>query len=163
MKFKKLLLESSLSRIYSLYLKHDSGTISAFRHNFSKSENLSRSHRLKTILENKGYSVTKIDGVYIENYKSNNEKEVHEESYIVIDINDKGDLETVLRKLGEQFLQDSITFTKKGGNYELIGTTPYKGENEPWPGNGKREQLGKPMMGEGGEFYSSIRNRPFKF
>lgn len=113
MKFKKLLLESSLSRIYSLYLKHDSGTISAFRHNFSKSENLSRSYRLKNILESKGYSVTKIDGVYIENYKSKNEKEVHEESYIVIDINDKGDLETVLRKLGEQFLQDSITFTKK--------------------------------------------------
>lgn len=86
--FKTFLMESSLSRIYNQYKEHDSGMISAFRGNFTKSENLERSHKLKQILDNKGYSVTKINGTYIENYNTPDARPVREESYIVVDIND---------------------------------------------------------------------------
>ena len=157
---QRQLVESSLSRIYAQYKEHESGTISAFRGNYSKSENLARSKKLKTILENKGYSVTKIDGVYIENYGTKSAREVREESYIVIDIKDDGKLEKTLRELGEQFEQDSITFSQKDGTYFLIGTSPWK---DVYPGNGKRERLGKPMFSESGEFHSKINNRPFVF
>ena len=159
--FKDFLQESSLSRIYRQYKEHDSGTISAFRGNFTKAENLDRSHKLKQILENKVYSVTKNSGTYIENFGKKSARTVREESYIVVDINDDGDLEKTLRSLGEQFLQDSITFSSKNGEYYLIGTSPYS--KDIYPGYGVKEKLGKPMFSEDGEFYSEINNRPFIF
>lgn len=114
--FKDFLQESSLSRIYRQYKEHDSGTISAFRGNFTKDENLDRSRKLKQILENKGYSVTKINGTYIENYGKKSARPVREESYIVVDINDDGNLEKTLRSLGEQFCKIQLHFQAKMAN-----------------------------------------------
>ena len=158
--FKQLFMESSLSKIYRSYIEHDSGTISAFRGNNSYSENKKLSNKLKKILEGKGYSVTKIDGVYIENYGKKNAVEVAEESYVVVDIKDDGKLSKTLEALGNQFKQDSVTFSKKGGEYYLIGTSPY---DDVYPGTGKWLKLGKPMFSEKGEFYSKVNGRPFIF
>ena len=66
-----------------------------------------------------------------------------------------------MRSLGEQFLQDSITFSSKNGKYYLIGTSPYS--KDIYPGYEVKEKLGKPMFSEDGEFYSEINNRPFIF
>lgn len=169
--YKPYFKESSLSRIYQHYQNHDTGTISAFRYAgdcgegdlYSKSENKNRNAKLKSKLLALGYGVTAIDGVYIENYGSDNQIEVKEYSFIVVDLKDKGTLKNDLVKLGNEFDQDSITYSEKGENYYLISSnTCPKG----YPGNGKigvKVKLGKPMFGQDGEFHSKISGRPFIF
>jgi hypothetical protein len=168
MSFKQYITESSLSRIWKQTKEHDSGTISAFRsakdcnegEPYTKKENLQRSAKLKAKLLSLGYGVTKIQGTYIENYGSNDEREVKEESFIVVDLKDTGHLERDLRILGEEFEQDSITYQEKDGDYYLIGTNRCP---NGYPGYGKKIKLGKPIYGKSGEFHSKIRGRPFVF
>ena len=169
--YKRRFFESSLSRLYKHYQEHDSGTISAFRYArncgdgelYSLSENKKRSSDLKNLLLAKGYGVTKISGVYIENYGSDNAIEVQEESYIVVDLKDSGKLKKDLIKFGKMFEQDSVTFSEKGGNYYLISSNECP---NAYPGNGKigkEIKLGKAMFGKSGEFHSKINGRPFVF
>ena len=168
MEFKNFLSESSLSRIWKLTKEHDSGTISAFRYAkncgegelFSKDENKKNSAKLKALLLSNGYGVTKIQGVYIENYGTDKAVEVHEESYIVIDIKNSGNLKKDLKKLGLLFEQDSITYSTKEGVYYLIGTNKCP---NGYPGYNKEIILGKPLFGKDGEFHSKVNGRPFVF
>ncbi len=164
----KELFESSLSRIWKQTQEHDSGTISAFRSAkecnqgdaFSKKENKDRNAKLKAKLLSQGYGVTSVKGTYIENYKSSNEKEVKEESFLVVDLKDTKKLEKDLKKLGEEFEQDSITFQEANQGYYLIGTNDCP---EGYPGKGNKEKLGKPLFGKKGEFHSQVNGRPFVF
>lgn len=158
---KSNLNESSLSRLWKKYQDCDSGTITAFRGEYSKKENLARNAELKAALLGAGYSVTSIDGVYIENYGSANEKPVKEKSFIVFDHKKTGKLKGDLKRLGLRYDQDSITFNSvSDGNYYLIGTSKRK---DSYPGFGKEIKLGKPMFGKSGEFHSSVKGRPFVF
>ena len=141
-KQKRLLKESGLARLYKHWQEHESGTISAFRGERTTSENKELSKKLKAILLSKGYSVTPIKCVFIENYNTPDAVEVKEESYFVVDIKDEGNLEKDLQELGKQFEQDSVTFSEKGGNYFLIGT-----KKGGYPGLGKKEKLGSAMFG----------------
>ena len=156
-----ILSESSLSRLWRKYKEFDSGTISACRGEYNKAENAKRTAQLKTFLVAKGFSVTAIDGVFIENMGTPKEKKVKEKSFIVFDRNDTGKLKETLLKLGEKFDQDSITFSDVSeGNYYLIGTTKREGVS---PKYHEECRLGKPMVGEGGIFHSSMKGRPFVF
>lgn len=170
-KFTNFLNESSLSRVYTQYKLHDTGTISAFRdardcgdgEPYSKEENKKRSTELKAKLLKFGYGVTKIKGTYIERYNTPTAKEVKEDSYIVVDLKDTGKLKKDLIKLGVEYDQDSITYSEKDGTYFLISSNKCK---NGYPGNGvigKEVRLGKPMFGKSGEFHSKISNRPFVF
>jgi len=163
--------ESSLSRIWKQTKEHDSGTISAFRsarncgegEPFTKSENKRNSKILKAKLLKLGYGVTKIDGTYIENYKSPNEIEVKEESYLVINLKDDKGFKENLIKLGTEFEQDSITYQEKDGDYYLISSNTCE---EGYPGFGEigvEIKLGKPIYGKDGEFHSKVNGRPFVF
>ena len=157
--FVDLINESSLSRLWRKYKEFDSGTISACRGNKTADENKQNTAKLKTELIRRGYSVTAINGVYIENYGKPNAKEVHEKSFIVFDQSGSGDLKKDLIDLGKQYEQDSITFNSvSDGKYYLIGTN-----DTGYPGLGKEIVLGKPMFGKDGEFHSKINGRPFVF
>lgn len=163
--------ESSLSRIYKHVTEHDSGTISAFRYaescgkgeRYTKKQNLDRNAKLKAQLLSKGYGVTAIDGVYVENYGTKEARDVKEDSFIVIDLKDKGNLKKDLISLGTQYEQDSITYSKPNGEYYLISTNKCP---LGYPGSGKigvELKLGKPFFGKDGEFHSKINGRPFVF
>ena len=156
---KEVISEASLSRLWRKYKECDSGTISACRGNKTPKENKANTKKLMTELIQMGYSVTAIDGVYIENYGMPNAQEVKEKSFIVFDHNKSGRLKRDLITLGKKYEQDSITFNSvKDGNYYLIGT------NETgYPGLGNQEILGKPMFGEDGTFHSKVKGRPFVF
>jgi hypothetical protein len=171
MKLTKILQESSLSRIWKHTKEHDSGTITAFRYApdcgngtpYTKSQNQQRNAQLKAKLLSLGYGVTAIDGYYIENYKSENERKVKEESFIVIDIKDKGTLKNDLVKLGLFFEQDSVTYGTPDGAYYLVSSNKCP---SGYPGKGKvgvSVKLGKPLFGQNGEFFSSVGGRPFVF
>lgn len=153
--------ESGLSRLWRKYKEHDSGTISAFRGEYTKTENMERSRKLSTTLVGAGYSVTSVDGTYIENYGSDHERKVKEKSFIVFDRNNTGKLKKDLMKLGEIYDQDSITFNSVAdGNYYLIGTSK---RSDAYPKYHTEVKLGKPMFGKGGEFHSTVKGRPFVF
>ena len=165
------LSESSLNRVYQQTLKFDSGTITAYRsfHNcgdgdrITKQENKSRNKILINKLLKDGYSVTKIKGTYIENFKSDKEIEVSEESFLVVDILNKGTLKKDLISLGTEFDQDSITYAVSKGDYYLISTNTCP---EGYPGFGKigkEVKLGKAMFSKSGEFHSKVNGRPFVF
>ena len=159
MSFKQFLNESSLSRLYKKYKDFDSGTISASRSYNTNEENKQLTLQLKTDLIKLGYSVTAINGVYIENYGKPNAVEVKEKSFIVFDQYNEGKLKDDLIKLGKKYEQDSITYSSvKDGEYYLIGTN-----STGYPGLGKEVKLGKSMFGKSGEFFSSIKGRPFVF
>lgn len=167
--FEDYLEESSLSRVYKHYKEHDTGTISAFRYAkecgegdaYSLPENKERNALLKAKLLKLGYGVVPIKGVYIENYNSDNAKEVAEESFLVVDIQDKGDLERSLKRLGSEFEQDSVTFSKSSGEYFIIGTS--KTCPNAYPSYGERIVLGSPLFGSDGVFHSKVKGRPFVF
>lgn len=171
MKFRDL-LESSLSRVYKQTLEHDSGTITAYRdatdcnkgEKFTKSQNKAKNKVLSAKLLKLGYGITKVKGTYIENYGTKDEKPVSEESFLVVDIKDKGSLKKDLIKLGSEFEQDSITYAPKGNkDYYLISSNKCE---MGYPGNGKigvELKLGKPMFGKSGEFHSKVNGRPFVF
>lgn len=151
--------ESSLSKLWRKYKDCDSGTISACRYYMTYKEKRLATMRLKTDLIKLGYSVTAVSGTFKENFKKPDERLVHERSFIVFDRYNEKNLEQDLRKLGEKYDQDSITFNNvKDGEYVLIGTN-----KTGYPGYGVVVRLGRLMFGEDGEFFSEIHNRPFVF
>jgi hypothetical protein len=176
---KNNLNESSLSRLWRHNEKHDSGALTAFRKGpdcgecsiigedagltscYSKKQNAQRNKSLLAKLKSKGYSVTKLHGSYPEGGKT--AKEI---SYFVVDINNKGTLEKDLRKLGQEFEQDSVLYVPKGAiqnksKAELIGTNHC--ENN-WLGFGKKEVFNKGRMGYDSPIYTSkVNGRPFIF
>jgi hypothetical protein len=163
--------ETSLSRVWRQVTKHESGTITAYRYAkdcgdgviYTKKENKKRNNELLAKLLKKGYSVTKVKGTYIENYGSKDEIPVKEESFLVVDINDTGNLRKDLIKLGKEFEQDSVTFSKPNGDYFLVSTNDCE---DGYPGHGKigiDVKLGKSLFGKKGEFFSRVNGRPFVF
>lgn len=156
-----ILQESSLSRLWRKYKDSDSGTITAYRDEIPLKEKQRRNAELKAILIGAGYSVTAIDGYYYENYGTEKEKRVKEKSFIVFDYKNTGNLERDLRRLGELYDQDSITYNSvKDGNYYIIGTSK---RPESWPGYNVKRKLGRPMFGVKGEMWSEVKGRPFVF
>ena len=65
--FKSYINESSLSRIYRKTQAYTCGAISGYRDENSKSENKANNRMIKNYLLGKGYSVTAVEGNYIEN------------------------------------------------------------------------------------------------
>ena len=77
--------EASLSRLYKKMQTLNVGMISAFRGDKTASQNKLNNLSLKAKLLSDGFDVTKIYGSYIENYGSENEQVVSEESFFVVE------------------------------------------------------------------------------
>jgi len=169
MKLKNILKESSLSRVWTHNEKHDCGALTAFRkaedcgegREYTKSENTQRNRSLLAKLKAKGFGVTKLKGKYPEGGKT-----ATEESFFVVDLNDSGTLEKDLRKLGQEFEQDSILIIPKGAikgeaKAFLVGTNSCPNN---WLGMGKKEPFNKGKMGYDSPIYTSkVNGRPFIF
>lgn len=161
-KQKKVVTESSLSRLWKHHIEHPCGTISAFRNEYTKQENLERTEQLRLRIGVCGYAFTKIQGKYIETNDDGAKKNVSEISFIVYDLFDQEDslLDDLLR-WGEFFNQDSITFARAGEDFYLYGTTKRLGAD---PKYHQKRRLGAFKGGKIGDFgFSSIRGRPFVF
>jgi hypothetical protein len=168
---KKNINESGLSRLTKHMDEHDCGTITAFRSKegcggpddaeYSLDDNKKRNRQLYANLEVLGYGVTRVDGAYIENFGTQDAKEVTEDVYFVVDLKDKGTLKSDLMRLGEKYMQDSILFIPKGGKGSmLIGTNECPSS---FPGYRKTQTYNDRNMGKGGEFMTKVKGRPFMF
>jgi hypothetical protein len=159
-----LLYESSLARIHTALRNHSCGAVTAYRGNLKRAENQQRNKALVIKLRAAGLSVTAVKGSYIENYESENAREVSEHAFFVSNItkpgNDGGELEQLLMALGHEFDQDSILSARCGEQAVLIGTSL---REDAWPSMGERAIVGGFKGGKAAEFMSRIRNRPFTF
>lgn len=156
--------ESSLSRIWQHIQNHQAGAISGYRDENSKEENKQNNREIKAYLRRKGYSVTGVQGSYIENFNSENAREVGEPSFFVVDIEDKGTLIKDLSALGRRFDQDSVLLIPKGGKGKgayLFGTSK---RDDTFPTYGQTIVVGDSKFGKAaGEFLSRIGGRAFAF
>ena len=155
----KSVLESGLSRIYKHISNHESGSITAYRGNYSNADNKKRNQILRARLLKKGYDLTVIDGIYVEDFGTADAKKVKEKVFFVVDSKDKGNLKKDLIELGQDPLdvddnQDSVLFIPKGGNKSiLIGTSK---KPDAFLGFKKELPFSKRSLGDEGEFFSKV-------
>jgi hypothetical protein len=167
--FQTYLQESSLSRLWSHNEEHDCGAMTAFRKaadcgegvKYTKADNIKRNKSLLAKIKSKGYGATTLKGIYPEGGQTT--KEI---SYFIVDLEDGGTLEKDLKKLGNEFEQDSILYIPKGAIQNtakayLIGTNSCK---DNWLGLGKKEVFNKGKMAYSSPVYTSyVNGRPFIF
>ena len=173
-----MLFESSWSRVLQWMDNYDIATITAFRSqlknirnpqktfipkgmnvgdSFSLKQNRDKNLRLKAQLIAKGYGVTSIHGSYIEGIGGNNNSEVAEESFFVVNINNNPNFEETMFNLSEYYNQDSFLIKPKGKHALLIGTN-----NTDFPGYGNAVDQGE-LTSLPSKFMSRIKNACFAF
>lgn len=162
------LTEASLVRLYGHTVNRNVGAISAFRGRYTLSENRTRNAKLASDIRSAGFGYYKMEGHYIEGYKTDKQKDVHEEAFFIIgdEGNDNGKLKGFLRKAGARYNQDSVLYKAfNNKNAILIGTQSADEDGNPvtFPGLGKEVSVGefKPMRM--GEFYSKMKGKSFTF
>ena len=159
------LLEASLNRIYQKTKNHAVGAVTAFRGDKTKKQNKANNKKVLAYLLNAGYSVIKVKGSYLENFGSDTQKEVGEESFFVanykIEGDDGGQLERDLIKLGRLYDQDSILSVPFEQSGYLYGTSR---REDGFPDYNQKAVVGKPVFGDAkGEFFSRVKGRKFAF
>jgi hypothetical protein len=172
------LKESGLSRVYKHVMEHDTAALTAFRDDpldgtkcietavtveptderFLK-VNLQRNKELKAALLSMRYGVTKIMGSYIEGFGSDIAKEVSEQSFMVVNLEDDPAFFDNIKMLGEKFCQDSVLLAPKGGK----GAYLYGTNNHEFPGYGESYEAGDFAGGEEAEFMSRVGGRPYTY
>lgn len=150
--------ESGLTRLYKKMESYNVGMISAFRGDKTKSQNKLNNLSLKAKLLSDGFDVTKIYGTYIENYGSENEQEVSEESFFVVETEKSPSVFEKLPQYGNIYDQDSVFLKPAGEKGYLLGTSD---RSDAFPPKGDKVIVGSPVMGQEGEFFSKVKNRPF--
>jgi len=168
MKLKQYINESSLSKLWRHNEKYDCGAITAFRvasncgegFPYTKKENKARNTSLLSKLKVKGYSVISLKGKYPEG--GNIKKE---QSFFVVDIEDKKTLRKDLEILGNEFEQDSILYVPKGSIQNKSNAMLVKTNNCPnnWMTT-KTVTFEKGKLGHSSPIFTSyVNGRPFIF
>ena len=163
---KYVLKEASISRVHEHIMEHEAAFITAYRNNPSdytkcypnhstNETNFERNKELKAVLLERGYGVTKVEGIYIEDYKTKAAKKVKEKSLFVVNLVDDPEFYDLLFELSEHYCQDSFLYVPQGGdNTLLVGTN-----SNDFPGYGGTEDQGSFIGGIDGEFMSYVGKR----
>ena len=151
---KSVMSESSLSRVMKWRMEHDTGAMATARFDKSPQQAKKEKYELQDWLRAHGYAYTKFDGYYQEQEMPQASRE---DSLLIVDINDKGNLKEVLMKLGAKYGQETVLFRPKGkeGKSVLIKTTP-KGMGKETP-----QASGTDYGKRGGAAWSEIGGRAF--
>ncbi len=106
--------EAGLSRILTHINKRNIGFISAFRGGsvVPIAQNRARNRELQSDIRQAGFGLLRIQGAWIENENTPQERPVKEESFMVIgsDGDDSGNLRGFLKKAGAKYQQDAVIF-----------------------------------------------------
>lgn len=141
-----------------LLSKNAVGVISAFRSAYDLADNLERTRNLQRDLDDAGVTYYRVYGHYAEDGKPRK----REISFVAFS-DDTESLETILRRLGAKYNQDSVV-VKSGGSARLVGTS---GEDESgrkinYPGLGVEIELGDSDLESLSKFISRVRGSDFK-
>lgn len=151
---KGVMGESSLSRVQKWRAEHDTAAMATARFNKPKEQAKREKYELQEWLRANGYAYTKFDGYYREQEMPQASRE---DSLLIVDINDKGNLKELIQQLGAKYGQESVLFRPKGADSKsmLIKTTP-KGMGKETP-----QASGTDYGKKGGAAWSEIGGRAF--
>ena len=126
--WRKLLSESSLSRVQSHMSKYETAIITSHRGNLEDASrcteeavqqdgesNKTRNRDLKAVLLAQGYGVTKAKGSYIEDFETPAAMEVSEDSFFVVNLKNDPSFVDTITTLGEKYCQDSVLIIPVNG------------------------------------------------
>jgi hypothetical protein len=140
--------ESTLSRVWQ-HNENDQtvfAILTAFRGQYSREENLKRNAILAADVRKLGYGFFYLDGYWIENQGSAEERHVSEDSLFVIGKASDKNFANNLHNLGNKFDQEAIVLKDQDG-VKLVFN------------NGSVQSIGTVRPGEMGLIYSKIRRR----
>lgn len=170
---KQIEQESSITRLMRSNEEHDCICITAFRSNREKDEkgvhrrkarvsNQAANHALGAVLKKMGYHITKVVGKYPE---ENGEKDVKENSWFVVNVNDDPDFLDVCADLAEADEQDSILFIPKGCFQSGKGCFLYGTKNDPdaWVGYHEKKMADGISINGDSPFETRISGKRFVF
>ena len=131
------LTETSLSRVWQHFNDPDRNVaiLTAFRGEYDHDENVKRNRTLAAQIRQLGYGFFFVDGYWIENQGSPDEKHVSEDSIFVIAPANKSNFAEQMHKLGNEYNQDAVLVKdqdsvrlifKDGGEQELGNLQPGK-------------------------------------
>lgn len=176
---KIVINESSFNRIINWLENYEIALITAFRgkkenivnkgnvkddgkdegYEYSHKENRERNRELGAALLKLGYGITKVGGVYVENFGKPNSRLSNEESFLVVNKNDDPDFYNSIFKLSEHFNQDCFCYKAKGDDIGYnIGTN-----GADYPGYNNKVRNGKFVTGVKNEFMTRLKNKGFAF
>lgn len=176
----QVLKESSFNRIMQWIENYEIALITAFRgmkdnvlhpdkvkddgkqegERYTRAENRERNRELVAALLRLGYGVTKVQGVYIENYGTAKEQApADEESILVVNKTEDPDFYRNIFRLSEYYNQDCFCYKAKGDDVAYnVGTN-----NADYPGYGNRMENGRLVKNVANEFMTRLGNRGFTF
>ena len=180
--FEKIegLNESSISRLISKMNNQTCVMLSVFRSKFEcatkgdldvpYSINMKNHRELKSLILQFGYEFTEVDGMFIENYKTDNASPNGEKSLFVTTPNQNKNILIDMFKLAQVYKQDSIAYIpyqtetdiNRDGNVSfLVGTSDCQ---NAYPGLYNVKLNDKKLYGRlGSEFYTNVKQRPMAF
>lgn len=102
--------EAGLSRVLTHLDGRNVGIITAFRGEYTYQENRARNRQLQADIRSAGFGFLRVEGHYPENEDTPEEREVEEESMLVIGTSgdDHGRLKGFLKSAGAKYGQDSV-------------------------------------------------------
>ena len=155
-----LIYEDSIAELCTKYAVSDSGAISCIKE-FYEEGKAERSAELKAVLIGAGYSVTTVNGLYIENSGTKEARQKKAHMFVVFDRHKTGSLKRDLTKLGSLYGQDAVTYheASSGCSY-LIGTSKKPGSKPPC---GQEVRLEGRLFGRNGTCPASASGIPFVF
>lgn len=148
----------SLFRFVAYIKQYDCGIVTAYHSGYTHIQNQKRNKSLNAKLAAMTYGITTVKGSFVENFGTDNEKEVEGHIIFVVDVRNRKNLEVMLRELGEEFGIDSILNIPKDNDKScLIGT-----KKNTYPGYGVNKELPIIKLGKDDyEFLCQVDGRPY--
>lgn len=146
--FKDMLLETSLSRVWSHFNSDETVVIlTAFRGDLDRSKNIAGNRKISSQLQAKKFGHFYVEGHWVED-QDGKKVDVSEDSIFATAPKERGDeLIELAHKLANQYNQDAILVRDSNKKTYLY----FK--------DGKKEDLGsKPSIGKMGSMYTKLRN-----
>jgi hypothetical protein len=139
--------ESSLSRVWQHFNNPETavGILTAFRGDNTYEQNKARNATLTADLRSAGYGFFYVDGYWIENEGTPDERKVKEDSVFVVGKASDTDFAPRLHKLGNQFNQDAVLVKDSKGTRLIFR-------------DGSEQALGKVSAGGLSTLYTKLRN-----
>ena len=143
-----LINESTLSRVWQHSQNDETvfAILTAFRGEYTREDNLKRNASLAADVRGMGYGFFYLDGYWIENQGTDDEKHVSEDSLFVIGKATDTNFAKNIHELGNKYDQEAVVVKDESG-VELI----FK--------DGSKVDIGSIKPGQLGDIYSKIRKR----
>jgi len=139
--------EASLARVWQHFENPETavGILTAFRGEYTYEQNVTRNRSLAADVRRLGYGFFYVDGYWIENQGTDQERPVKEDSVFVVGRTDDQNFSNNIHNLGNQYNQEAVIVKDSSGTKIVFK-------------DGASQNLGKLAPGQLGSIYTKLRN-----